>query len=113
MDVPRSKSNGYAGDCMTKQVQRASPARQPDRSGPETISFFLVPKFSMMAFTAAVEPLRNRGRCVMHIIFVYVFSTHDIDRAVTVHITGYHPQAALLRVERDALPRRDDRRRGS
>jgi transcriptional regulator GlxA family with amidase domain len=62
MDGTRISSNGHAGDCLAKRVQRASPAVQPDRSGPETISFFLVPRFSMMAFTAAVEPLRSANR---------------------------------------------------
>jgi len=62
MDTPRIKSNGHAGDCLAKPMQRASPAIQPNRSGPETISFFLVPRFSMMAFTAAVEPLRSANR---------------------------------------------------
>jgi transcriptional regulator GlxA family with amidase domain len=32
------------------------------QSGPEEIGFLLVPRFSMMAFTAAVEPLRSANR---------------------------------------------------
>ena len=29
---------------------------------PEPIGFFLVPKFSMIAFTSAIEPLRSANR---------------------------------------------------
>lgn len=62
MDGRQISPSCHSGNGRAKPVQRASPAMQPDRSGPETISFFLVPQFSMMAFTAAVEPLRSANR---------------------------------------------------
>ena len=44
---------------------------------PESIGFLLVPNFSMMAFTAAVEPLRSANRMSGHELFSWHVVTGD------------------------------------
>ncbi len=44
---------------------------------PEPIGFLLVPNFSMMAFTAAVEPLRSANRMSGHELFSWHVVTRD------------------------------------
>ena len=44
-------------------------ASLPDPGKPLTIGFFLVPKFSMMAFSSAIEPLRSANRMSDHKLY--------------------------------------------
>ena len=60
----------------------AKPARYaPSRSGPRpyTVGFYLVPEFPMMAFAAAIEPLRAANRLSGETLFAWRLFSHDGD----------------------------------
>ena len=47
------------------------------RASPETIGFFLVPKFSMIAFISAIEPLRMANRLSGEALYRWVLISKD------------------------------------
>ena len=55
-------------------------------SGPEPIGFLLVPQFSMMAFSSAVEPLRVANRLAGRPLFAW-----QAKRAASTEPEGWSP----------------------
>src|SRR6476646_2259770 len=57
------------------------PARSAPRGGPRpsTVGFYLVPDFPMLAFAAAIEPLRAANRLSGEKLFAWQLFSHDGD----------------------------------
>ncbi|GBD42994.1 HTH-type transcriptional regulator CdhR [bacterium HR40] len=49
----------------------------PEETRPETVAFFLVPNFSMIAFTSAVEPLRIANRMSGRQLYRWILVSKD------------------------------------
>jgi len=77
LKAPEKPHCGCAGN-MTMTIPRkgdAAPARVPGE--PVQIAFLLIPQFSMMAFSAAIEPLRSANRMSERRLFEWTLVSVD------------------------------------
>jgi len=65
---------------------------------PTAIGFFLVPKFSMMAFSAAIEPLRSANRLTGRELYSWRLFSRDGEAVVTSGGVPIVPHAAISEV---------------
>ena len=70
------------------------------RSTPETIGFFLVPNFSMIAFTSAIEPLRMANRMSGEDLYRWVLISKDGGSVTASNGIGVEPHAAMDEVNK-------------
>ncbi len=59
------------------ELERVVPNGEADVSRPQTYGFFLVPKFSLMAMTSALEPLRLANRAAGRELYRYILYSMD------------------------------------
>ena len=69
-------------------------------SGPEEIGFLLVPRFSLMAFTAAVEPLRSANRMSGRELYRWRLFSADGEAVSASAGISFVPDAAIAEVGR-------------
>ncbi len=67
---------------------------------PEPIGFFLVPKFSMIAFTSAIEPLRSANRMSGRNLYSWRLFSKDGGPVAASSRVAVIPHAAISEVER-------------
>ena len=73
-------------------------AAQPE--SPEHVGFFLVPKFSMIAFTAAIEPLRSANRMSGRNLYRWRLFSKDGGPVEASNGIAIMPEAAITEAER-------------
>jgi transcriptional regulator GlxA family with amidase domain len=67
------------------------------RASPETIGFFLVPKFSMIAFTSAIEPLRMANRMSGEELYNWVLISKGGESVTASNGIAVEPHLAMDR----------------
>jgi transcriptional regulator GlxA family with amidase domain len=66
---------------------------------PEPVGFLLVPKFSMMAFTSAIEPLRSANRSSGRTLYSWHVFSQDGGPVIASSGISMMPDAAISQVE--------------
>ncbi len=70
-----------------------------DPDSPEEIGFFLAPKFSMIAFTSAIEPLRSANRMSGQTLYRWRLVSRDGRSVEASNRIALMPDAAIAAVE--------------
>lgn len=90
-------------DNMTMTRSRGDGALKPHRSGePVQIAYLLVPQFSMMAFSAAIEPLRSANRMSERRLFEWRLVSADgepVTASNGISIAVHQPLDQLARID--------------
>ena len=69
------------------------------RELPQRIGFILVPRFSLIAFTAAIEPLRLANRASGHEFYAWKLISSDGGPVTSSNGTVLHPEGTLAAAE--------------
>src|SRR6478736_7260948 len=64
---------------VSADIRPPRTAQSRDGTRPYTVGFYLVPDFPMMAFAAAIEPLRAANRLSGEKLFAWQLFSHDGD----------------------------------
>lgn len=70
------------------------------RDSPETIGFFLIPEFSMIAFTAAIEPLRMANRMSDDELYTWVLISKGGNSVTASNGIAVEPHLAMDKVNK-------------